>query len=46
MKAVKDSNPEVYDFMKKYDVTARCAVKGYKCDKPCKYAIKQLERKV
>ena len=46
LKSVKDSNPEVYDFMKKYDVTARCAVKGYKCDKPCKYAIKQLERLV
>lgn len=46
LEGVKNTNKEVYEYLKDYDVGGRCGIKGYRCSTPCNWGVKQLQRLV
>lgn len=38
---VKDTNKEVYEYLKQYNTGARCTFKGFRCSSPCIWGAKQ-----
>lgn len=47
LKATKETNKEVYEYLKQYEVGIRCKYDGWKCTSPCIWGSNQaLKRKI